>query len=531
MVSSYFRKLVQELEVRKLGWSLDTADALNVSEKLKQSAIESPGVKLLSEASVTGYSQGFGFATDGLKKVGFDVSSGMTEVDWRALDALGTRNLSLLKGMTADMEKQIMMQVEESMRLGEPWGKLKKRLSNIENMTKNRATLIARTEPRVAFQNAALTRYAQSGVTKVQVLTAWDDRVCLDCAGYSGQIYTLDDAPAIPFHPQCRCVYIPVIEALPGQVYGNDFAHIPTPEEKIASLLKSWAEKKLKNTSQTTLTNPDEMAQVVPKNATVEVTKPGTADPYGERAVIEYTDDAGNTFKQNGILVEEDPFESATVMNPTGYMSWDSFDRNSSINKMKEAMKELNGIEQYNLQQRYEVARMWVDSSEPFNEWLRKGVDYLDDFYANYRPEFVEYAAGTPQELVSLMNEITSTYSLHRDMVLMRGVKNTGVQKLMSSNLYQDAGFQAFSYKGRIAEGFANYEQMTINGEVSIVKNIIVYDAKMGEHALTIGDMAEEGEVIFSSGRTFKITERILVQKEYEYDHMDYVIYHIGEWL
>ena len=80
---------------------------------------------------------------------------------------------------------------------------------------KQRAATLARTETVRAHHQANIQEYKNWAVEGVEVIaefvTAGDDRVCDECAGYHGNQYTLSVAEfMIPVHPNCRCVVIPI---------------------------------------------------------------------------------------------------------------------------------------------------------------------------------------------------------------------------------------------------------------------------------------------------------------------------------
>lgn len=58
-----------------------------------------------------------------------------------------------------------------------------------------------------------------------------DDRTCVVCAGYSGNVYEdLSKAPAVPVHIRCRCYYMPVLssgEVPKKETYGEWFGRQP----------------------------------------------------------------------------------------------------------------------------------------------------------------------------------------------------------------------------------------------------------------------------------------------------------------
>lgn len=95
---------------------------------------------------------------------------------------------------------------------------------------KNRANRIARTELTFAYNAGRLDSYVRSGlVAGVKWLSIFDERRCFICASRHGIIISLDDVEGlakmvIPAHPECRCVWSPVLKtdfdeaiAVPGR--------------------------------------------------------------------------------------------------------------------------------------------------------------------------------------------------------------------------------------------------------------------------------------------------------------------------
>lgn len=78
---------------------------------------------------------------------------------------------------------------------------------------RSRALRISRTETIMASNEGALYGYEESGVVKeAEFYTAEDERTCEECMGIHGQVFPIDDAHGmIPLHPQCRCVWLPVV--------------------------------------------------------------------------------------------------------------------------------------------------------------------------------------------------------------------------------------------------------------------------------------------------------------------------------
>jgi len=153
------------------------------------------------------------------------------------LDRVGvlfTRVFSELKGITAEMERNISRILAQGMINGEDPITLSKQLvaaidgtgMGTLGMTDTlgrfipaltRAKMMARTEMIRAFHLAAIQEYRNWAVEEVYVkaewMTAQDEKVCDKCLALQGKIFTLDEIePMIPLHPNCRCIALPYIE-------------------------------------------------------------------------------------------------------------------------------------------------------------------------------------------------------------------------------------------------------------------------------------------------------------------------------
>ncbi len=143
-----------------------------------------------------------------------------------------TRVFSDLKGITTAMDTQISRILAQGLVDGDGPLVLARKIVAVINGSgagelgitdslgrfipaKRRAQMLARTEVIRAHHAANIQEYKNWGVRGVEVVaefvTAGDERVCAECAGYHGNRYTLKEAEhLIPVHPQCRCIVIPV---------------------------------------------------------------------------------------------------------------------------------------------------------------------------------------------------------------------------------------------------------------------------------------------------------------------------------
>lgn len=84
-------------------------------------------------------------------------------------------------------------------------------LSNRMNQSFNAAHKLIRTETIHYLNESAFKAYQDGGCEEVEVWAAKDERTCEVCGKRHGKKYKIDKRPVLPFHPNCRCTYLPVI--------------------------------------------------------------------------------------------------------------------------------------------------------------------------------------------------------------------------------------------------------------------------------------------------------------------------------
>lgn len=135
-----------------------------------------------------------------------------------AAGLLYTRAFSELDGVTRAMDQEMSRVLAEGLTQGWNPHKTARELNKrVGGIGLKRARMIARTETIRAHAESSLTRYADfetriGGVTAaVELSTAGDDRVCIECAALDGQVFALNEARGvIPVHISCRCSWVPV---------------------------------------------------------------------------------------------------------------------------------------------------------------------------------------------------------------------------------------------------------------------------------------------------------------------------------
>ena len=182
-------------------------DIIAVDVALRQLGVQliTSGADITADYARKSYKSGTTYGTLTLKRIGVEAVIGDGPADWRVIDALKVRNLSALRGITDEMNKQIIKELTGGVQLGESIPKLAKRLTGrVDKIGKTRATMMARTETINAFTQGAELRYAQAGIKTLEWLTAHDDRTCQDCLELDGKRFSIKSAHVRPpLHPNC----------------------------------------------------------------------------------------------------------------------------------------------------------------------------------------------------------------------------------------------------------------------------------------------------------------------------------------
>lgn len=168
-------------------------------------------------------------------------------VNTPALEMLYIRNFELLRGVNEAVASAVQQELTQGMLTGlGPRAMAKKLIGRVDVIGKVRAERIARTEVIRAFNEAALSRYEQAGLSQVsgkaEFSTAGDNRVCPICAGLEGKIYTVKEARGvIPVHPNCLFPDTLItsaqgIAAISKRVYEGDLCVLTTATGKQISV-------------------------------------------------------------------------------------------------------------------------------------------------------------------------------------------------------------------------------------------------------------------------------------------------------
>lgn len=126
------------------------------------------------------------------------------------VQVLSGRVFSEIKGMTADMNKKMTVALTENMVKGKSPTAIANILSDVLNVSKNRARTIVRTEIVRAQAEGQLDALEELGVTEVAIAVEWlcMANACKLCTSMKTVTLTITQARgAIPRHPNCQCAF------------------------------------------------------------------------------------------------------------------------------------------------------------------------------------------------------------------------------------------------------------------------------------------------------------------------------------
>ena len=128
----------------------------------------------------------------------------------------------------------------QSMILGEGIPEITDRIQRGIETSRYNAERIARTETKRVTYVAHNDAYEDMGVNelKYRVANGGDHRVCSTCMADNGTIYKRGEEPTLPRHPNCRCVYIPVV----SDEFGENELNELTGSVRGAENYEKWRE-------------------------------------------------------------------------------------------------------------------------------------------------------------------------------------------------------------------------------------------------------------------------------------------------
>jgi SPP1 gp7 family putative phage head morphogenesis protein len=164
------------------------------------------------------YRKGVEKGVSDLARVNITTSFMMTKTDLQAVDIFVGKGVSLVKGATDDMKKEMLRVISEGIVKGDSMDTMARGMLEKAGITRGRAKMIARTETIIAYNQASINQYKKVGITQWRWIAAYDERTCPVCSAKDGKIFDIGDIQPGEIHPNCRCGQQPYIdeETTPG---------------------------------------------------------------------------------------------------------------------------------------------------------------------------------------------------------------------------------------------------------------------------------------------------------------------------
>lgn len=123
--------------------------------------------------------------------------------------------------------RNLRIGLTQSMVLGESIPQITDRISRGLETSRYNAERIARTETKRVTYVAHNDAYEDMGVNELKYRCAngGDSRTCAVCFDDNGKTYKRGEEPTLPRHPNCRCVYIPVVSDTFADNELNELTH------------------------------------------------------------------------------------------------------------------------------------------------------------------------------------------------------------------------------------------------------------------------------------------------------------------
>lgn len=141
--------------------------------------------------------------------------------------------------------RNLRVGLTQSMILGESIPKITERINKNINTSKYNAERVARTETKRVTYCAHNDAYTDMGVEELEYRCAngGDSRTCSYCHSDNGKRFKRGEEPTLPRHPNCRCVYIPVVSDEFGDNELNELTGSVRGAENYEKWRKSEEEK------------------------------------------------------------------------------------------------------------------------------------------------------------------------------------------------------------------------------------------------------------------------------------------------
>jgi SPP1 gp7 family putative phage head morphogenesis protein len=157
------------------------------------------------------------------------VADVFASIDTGAIEVLKTQQIALMGSVSTQLMQNIHQEITAGIMEGASIDKVARRIGKyiddpaefvkaggtVFQTTQQRLQVIVRTETLKAHNEGAVASFRKNGIANLRWLAS---DPCPICLAMNGREYELDDPerPELPYHPNCGCTWVPVIENLKG---------------------------------------------------------------------------------------------------------------------------------------------------------------------------------------------------------------------------------------------------------------------------------------------------------------------------
>lgn len=136
---------------------------------------------------------------------------------WAADGANFSERLWMARGKLTETMRQ---EITRGLITGKDAGEIGTSVAKLMNAARYAGVRLAQTEMTRIVTEADKDTFEEMRIAKVEIIGTLDTSTCGTCGGFDGQVLNRKDVEAgvnaPPFHPNCRCVIAPYVEALAG---------------------------------------------------------------------------------------------------------------------------------------------------------------------------------------------------------------------------------------------------------------------------------------------------------------------------
>jgi SPP1 gp7 family putative phage head morphogenesis protein len=184
---------------------------LKYIDRIAREEMDDPAGLWYSDMLETGYRQGNAFMS-----IVLGAPPEVRAKAWKKLGIITEQSNRVFVEMTSDLSSRVRGVVSDGMVRELSQGDMVDSIMALADSAESSAARIVRTETMRAVNTAVMDGYRRDEIEYVEWLAALDEKICERCGELDGKVFSIDNAPPAPLHPNCRCTLLAYIQ-VPGE--------------------------------------------------------------------------------------------------------------------------------------------------------------------------------------------------------------------------------------------------------------------------------------------------------------------------